>query len=68
MEELKNKHLIEVLTVNEAAAIWGVSEGAIRYHIRSGTLRNDLDFRKAGRITLITREAMTRIFGAEKVE
>lgn len=56
----------EVLTVNEAAELWGISEGTIRYHLKQDKLTLGVDYRKAGRITLITKEAMIRLFGAIK--
>lgn len=53
----------EVLTVNEAAQLWGISEGTIRYAIKVDKLTPGIDYRKAGRITLVTKKAMTRLFG-----
>lgn len=60
----KNKGIInEVMTVNEAAHIWGKTEGTIRAAIRTNKFIANLDYRKAGRITLITKEAMKRVYG-----
>ena len=56
----------EVMTVNEAAEIWGKSEGAIRLAIKSKKFIPGVDYRKAGRITLITKEAMERVYGKLK--
>lgn len=58
----------EILTVNEAAQLWGISEGTIRYAIKTDRLTPGVDYRKAGRITLITKEAMIRLFGSIKEE
>lgn len=52
-----------IMTVNEAAEMWGITEGAIRAAIKSGKFIPCIDYRKAGRITLITREAMERNYG-----
>ncbi|GEQ22735.1 hypothetical protein CBU02nite_32410 [Clostridium butyricum] len=52
-----------VLTASEAAEMWGITEGAIRKAIASRRLVPGVDFRKAGRITLITKEAMVRFYG-----
>lgn len=61
---MKKKNVIyEVMTVNEAAHIWGKSEGTIRAAIRTNKFKADIDYRKAGRITLITKEAMKRVYG-----
>ena len=53
----------EVMTVNEAAEIWGKAEGTIRLAINSKKFIPEVDYRKAGRITLITKEAMGRVYG-----
>ena len=52
-----------IMTVNEAAEMWGITEGAIRASIKSRRFIPYIDYRKAGRITLITSEAMERIYG-----
>lgn len=56
----------EVMTVTEAAEMWGRSEGTIRAAIKSGKFIPGVDFRKAGRITLITKEAMQREYSNSK--
>lgn len=56
----------EIMTVNEAAEKWGISEGTIRYAIKLERLREGVDYRKAGRITLITKKAMNKIYGEPK--
>lgn len=53
----------EVMTVSEAATIWGKTEGAIRAAIKAKKFIVGVDYRKAGGITLITREAMERVYG-----
>lgn len=58
-----NSSLDDVLTVTEAAEKWGITEGAIRASIKSRRFIPYIDYRKAGRITLITSEAMERIYG-----
>lgn len=58
-----NSSLDDVLTVTEAAEKWGITEGAIRASIKSRKFIPYIDYRKAGRITLITSEAMERIYG-----
>ena len=56
-----------VMTVSEAAEIWGITEGAIRRAIKSRKFVPGIDYRKAGRITLICREAMLRVYGPLKI-
>lgn len=55
--------IYNVMTVNEAAELWGKTEGAIRAAIKAKKFILGVDYRKAGRITLITREAMERVYG-----
>ena len=56
-----------IMTVSEAAEIWGITEGAIRKAIKSRKFIPNIDYRKAGRITLICREAMIRVYGPLKI-
>ena len=55
-----------VMTASEAAEIWGITEGAIRKAIKSNKFVPNIDYRKAGRITLICYEAMERVYGEPK--
>ncbi len=56
----------EVMTVSEAATIFGKTEGAIRAAIKAKKFIPFLDYRKAGGTTLITKESMERIYGERK--
>lgn len=56
-------NLNSVFTAQEAAALWNITEGAIRKAIASKRLKIGVDYRKAGRITLVSREAMERLYG-----
>lgn len=58
-----NSSLDDVLTVTEAAEKWGITEGAIRLAIKSRRFIKGIDYRKAGRITLITKSSMERVYG-----
>ena len=53
----------EIMTINEAAKMWNVLESNIRYHINDGKLVSGIEYRKAGRITLITKRGMIKLFG-----
>ena len=59
----QNKVINNVMTVNEASEKWGITEGTIRAAIKRKDFVLGIDFRKAGRITLITAEAMIRVYG-----
>lgn len=56
----------DIMTVNEAAEKWGIVEGTIRAAIKRGNFKEGVDYRKAGRITLITKKAMNKIYGEPK--
>lgn len=55
-----------VLTVSEAARKWGIVEGTIRAAIRTNKFIDGVDYRKAGKITLITKDAMLRLYNEPK--
>ncbi|MDU2491192.1 MAG: helix-turn-helix domain-containing protein [Clostridium celatum] len=55
--------LEDIMTINEAAKMWNVLESNIRYHINNGKLVSGIEYRKAGRITLITKRGMIKLFG-----
>lgn len=67
--ELKKPHLefknilADVLTSNEAAEIYNISEGTLRSAMKTGRLKLGIDYRKAGRITLIKKTSMERLYG-----
>jgi hypothetical protein len=52
-----------IMTVSEAAEIWGKTEGAIRAAIKAKKFIVGVDYRKARGTTLITKEAMERVYG-----
>lgn len=58
-----NFEINDIMTVNEAAKIFNVAESTIRYGIEVKKFIVGVDYRKAGRITLITKEAMERVYG-----
>lgn len=53
----------EVMTVSEAAEIWGKTEGAIRAAIKAKKFIAGVDYRKAKGTTLITKKSMERVYG-----
>ena len=61
-----NNDLYKVYTTTEAAIMWGKDESTVRKAIANGKFERGIDYRKAGRITLITRNAMLRVYGEPK--
>ena len=60
-----NNMINDVMILSEAAELWGITEGALRKAIAFNRFRFE-EFRKAGRITLITRNGMERVYGLMK--
>lgn len=58
-----NFEVNNIMTVSEAADIWGKTEGAIRAAIKAKKFIVGVDYRKAKGTTLITKEAMERVYG-----
>ncbi len=58
--------LFEILTIGEAAQIWGINENNIRKDIKKTKFKFGIDFRKAGKIILIEKKAMIRVYGEPK--
>lgn len=60
-----DKILDEVMTTSEACTRWGLSESTLRNAIRYNRLKEDVEYRKSGKVWLITKEAMLRLYGEE---
>jgi hypothetical protein len=56
-----------VLTLNEASDLWGVPAGTLRTKLNRQSEFMPGECRKSGEIWLITKEAMLRIYGKQKV-
>lgn len=53
----------EVMTFAEATQRWGLADSTLRKLATTNKLLEGLDFRKSGKVWLITREAMERVYG-----
>lgn len=56
----------EVMTFAEATERWGLADSTLRKLATTNKLLEGLDFRKSGKVWLITRDAMERTYGDEK--
>lgn len=64
---LRKNGLKNVFTATEAAERWGLNSSTIRKAISKTTkFEEGKDYRKAGRVTLVSREAMIREYGELK--
>ncbi|WP_275372641.1 helix-turn-helix domain-containing protein [Clostridium tertium] len=55
--------LFKLYTATEAALKWGLNESTVRKSILTGRFHIGTEYRKAGKVTLITHEAMERVYG-----
>lgn len=66
----EDKQMInEVLTFAEAAELWELSMGTLRMRLSKGymgDLIEGVDYRKSGKVWLITKDAMVKLYGPIK--
>lgn len=62
-EENSDAVLDEVMTTSEACTLWGLSESTLRNAIRYNRFIEDVEYRKSGKVWIITRKAMVRVYG-----
>lgn len=58
----------KIMTFSEACERWGLSESTLRMAVKRGTLKEGKDYRKSGKVWLITKKAMKEKYGVEKVK
>lgn len=58
--------LDEVMAFSEASEIWGLGESTLRSTVRTDKLIEGVDYRKSGKVWLITKDAMERVYGEPK--
>jgi hypothetical protein len=56
-------NISEVLTFSEAAEIWNIDPSTLRHRVTGEELQEGLDYRKSGKVWLITKKAMERLYG-----
>ncbi|WP_194190392.1 helix-turn-helix domain-containing protein [Clostridium chrysemydis] len=58
--------LYQIYTATEASREWGLNESTVRKAIQNGKFKEGSDYRKSGKVTLITKEAMEKVYGSIK--
>lgn len=53
----------EIYTFSEAAEIWGIDPSTLRHRVTSADLISGSDYKKSGKVWLITKSAMERLYG-----
>lgn len=61
-------NLKEVLTITEAAELWGKEVSTLRRVIKNGKFTYGIDYRKSGSTWLITKTAMEKVYGKLEIE
>lgn len=67
-ENLKPSILCDVMTFAEATEKWGLGESTLRSTVRTDRLQEGIDYKKSGKVWLITFEAMLKIYGEPKIK
>lgn len=65
-EELRRSILHDVMTFAEASEKWGLGESTLRSAIHSERFTEGIDYKKSGKVWLVTKEAMERVYGKIK--
>jgi hypothetical protein len=55
--------LAQVYTFSEAAELWNIDSSTLRHRVTSEKLLEGIDYKKSGKVWLITRSAMQRLYG-----
>lgn len=53
----------DILTFTEASEEWGLDSSTLRKVVKTNKLTENIDYRKSGKVWLITREAMIKLYG-----
>lgn len=61
--KLKHSVLKEVMTFAEATKEWGLGESTLRSTVKTDRLQEGVDYKKSGKVWIITRDAMIREYG-----
>lgn len=64
---LKRSILCDVMTFAEASEKWGLGESTLRSAIHSDRFIEGVDYKKSGKVWLVTRKAMERVYGKREV-
>ena len=61
MKDINN--IKTVLTFAEASHRWGLNDSTLRKLVNTNKLHENIDYRKSGKVWLITEEAMLKVYG-----
>lgn len=58
-----SEELDTVMTFSEATEKWGLADSTLRKLVTTNKLTENVDYRKSGKVWLITKDAMERVYG-----
>lgn len=61
--EVFDKSINKIMTFAEAAEKWDLSDSTLRKLVKRDMLKENVDYRKSGKVWLITEDAMNKIYG-----
>lgn len=61
-----DNELFKVITLQEAAKLWNKDDSTLRRVINGPNFKNNIDYRKTGKVWLIRKDAMERVYGPPK--
>ena len=62
-ENLTRSILCDVMTFAEASKKWGLGESTLRSAIKTDRFIENIDYKKSGKVWLITTKAMEKVYG-----
>lgn len=63
-----NKNIDEIMTFAEATEKWGLADSTLRKLVTTDKLVEGVDYRKSGKVWLITKDAIKRVYGEPKIK
>jgi hypothetical protein len=63
-----NNILDKIMTFAEATEKWGLADSTLRKLATTDKIKEGIDYRKSGKVWIITEDAMQRIYGEPKTK
>lgn len=61
-----DNNINEIMTFAEATEKWGLADSTLRKLVKTDKIKENVDYRKSGKVWLITKSAMEKIYGEIK--
>lgn len=63
-----DKNINKIMTFSEATSRWNLADSTLRKLVTTDKIKENVDYRKSGKVWLITEEAMIKIYGEPQSE